>query len=105
MQAKASGHQALVERIEGAVVLCDGLDGSQPLHMDHLSSTQEKTDPLLQPVCLLLQAAIAGHLLKQLDTHRTRRGQKTEGHRTCDSRNTAAALLWSTDDEHPWFPA
>lgn len=78
VQAKASGHQALVESAEGAVVLSDGLDWSHPLHMDHLSPTQEEADPLLQPVCLLLQAAIAGQLLKQLETHRQKRGQKTK---------------------------
>lgn len=78
MQAKASGHQAFVEDAEGAVVFADGLYWSKLLQVDHLSPTQQKADPLLQPVCLLLQAAIAGQLLKQLDTHRQRTGQKTK---------------------------
>lgn len=78
MQAKGAGHEAPVEGAQGAVVLSDGPDWSQPLHMDYMSSTQEKADPLLQPVCLLLQAAIAGQLLKQLEVHRQRRAQKTE---------------------------
>lgn len=88
MQAKASGHQALVEDAEGAVVFGDGLDWSQPLHVDHLSPTQEEADPLLQPVCLLLQAAIAGQLLKQLrDTQRVRkqRGTHREQQKHCSS--------------------
>lgn len=79
VQAKASGHQALVEGAEAAVVLADGLDRSQPLHVDHLSAPQEKADPLLEPVRLLLQAAIAGQLLKQLGRHRQRTGQKNRG--------------------------
>lgn len=78
-----------MEGAEGAVELCNGLDRSQPLHVDHLSSAQEEADPLLQPVRLLLQAAIAGQLLKQLETYRQKRGQETEGHR---EHVTAGAL-------------
>lgn len=108
VQAKASGHQALVEGAEGAVVLGDGLDRPQPLHVDHLSPAQEKADPLLQPVRLLLQAAIAGQLLEQLETHTGRgrlREHKEETQRTLGGRRTAPALLWSTGDGRPWFPA
>lgn len=68
MQAKVSRHQVLVEGAEPAVVLSHRLDQSQTLHVGHLNSTQEKADSLLQPVCLLLKAAIAGYLLKQLET-------------------------------------
>ena len=35
VQVKPLGHQVLVEGAEGAVVLSDWLDWSQPLHMDH----------------------------------------------------------------------
>lgn len=73
---------------EGAVVLGDGLNWSQPLHVDHLSATQEEADPLLQPVCLLLQAAIAGQLLKQLEIQGGVRKQR-ETHR---EHVTAGAL-------------
>lgn len=68
VQAKVLGHQAFVEGAKGAVVLGNRLNWSQPLHVDHLSSTQQEADPLLQPLCLLLQAAIARELLKQLET-------------------------------------
>lgn len=65
VQTKPSGQQTLVEGVEGAVMFSDGLDWSQPLHVDYLSPTKEEADPLLQPLCLLLQATIAGKLLKQ----------------------------------------
>lgn len=103
MKVKALGHQAFVENAEGAVVLSNGLDWSKPLQVDHLSPAQQKADPLLQPAGLLLQVAIAGQLLKQLDAHgqgRVTKQRQTQS--TCDSTSTAAALPWSTDDEHPW---
>lgn len=60
MEVKALRHQALVESAKNTVLLSNGLDWSQPLHMNDLSPTKEKADPLPQPVYLLLQAAIAG---------------------------------------------
>lgn len=67
VKVKALGHQVFVENAEGVVVLSNGLDWSKPLQVDHLSPAQQKADPLLQPAGLLLQAAIAGQLLEQLD--------------------------------------
>lgn len=67
VQAQPSGHQILVEGVQCAVVLGDELDQSQPLHVDHLSSSQKVTDSFLQPVRLLLEAAVARQLLKQLE--------------------------------------
>lgn len=78
-----------MEGAEGAVVLGDGLDRSQPLQVDHLSSTQEEADPLLQPVRLLLQAAVAGQLLKQLGTQAEEGSGDKQGHR---EHVTAGAL-------------
>lgn len=78
MKVKALGHQAFVENAEGVVVLGNELDWSKPLQVDHLSPTQQKADPLLQPVGLLLQVAIAGQLLKQLDGTWPRAGHKTK---------------------------
>lgn len=72
MQTQASRHQRLVEGVEGAVVLSDGLDRTQPLDVDDLGATQEKADPLLQPLCLLLQATIAGQPFKQLANREAR---------------------------------
>lgn len=65
-----------MEQAEVAAVLSDGLDWSKPFQVYHLNASQQKTDPLLQPVCLLLQAAIDGQLLKQLQPDE-RGGQKT----------------------------
>lgn len=76
MQAKPLGHQVLVEDAEGVVVFSDGLDRSKPLQVGHLNPAQQKADPLLQPIRLLLQSAIAGQLLKQLEAHRQRTGQE-----------------------------
>lgn len=70
-----------MEGAEGAVVLSNGLNWSQPLHVDHLSATQEETDPLLQPLSLLLQAAVAGQLLKQLDTQAEEGSENNKEHR------------------------
>lgn len=67
-----------MEQAEVTTVLNDRLDGSKPFQVDDLNSTQQKTDPLLQPVRLLLQAAVDGQLLKQLEPHE-RRGQQTPG--------------------------
>lgn len=64
-----------MEEAQGAVVLCDGLNWSQYLLVDHLSPTQQEADPLLQPVGLLLQAAIAGQLLEELQRRRKRRSE------------------------------
>lgn len=75
MQAEVTGHQAFVEGAEGAVVFGEGLYRSQPLHVDHLSPTQEVADPLFQPVRLLLQATVARQLLKQLEITDSRGGE------------------------------
>lgn len=68
MHTKNSRHEVFVEGVEGAVVLSDGLDWAQHLDMDDLDSTQKETDSLLQPLCLLLQATVAGQPFKQLKT-------------------------------------
>lgn len=86
VQPEASGHQALVEGAEGAVVLGQGLHRSQPLHVHHLGPPQEEADPLLQPVRLLLQPVVAGQLLQNL---KHTAGQKLEPQRRRDSRTTA----------------
>lgn len=74
-------------------MLSYGLNWSQSVHVHHLGSTQEEADPLLQPVCLLLQAAIAGQLLEKLEAHS--RGQETKGstETTHVGRRATAALL------------
>jgi len=77
VQVQASGHQAFVENVERTVLLSNGLDRTQALCVDHLSSTQKEADPFLQPVCLVLEATIARQLLKQLATH-AEEGQKTK---------------------------
>lgn len=79
VQTKPSGHQIHVECVEGAVVLVDGLDWPKPLHMDHLSPTQEEADPLRQPLCLLLQSVIVGKLLKQLGDTKAEQVRKPRG--------------------------
>lgn len=55
-----------MKRTQGAVVFCNGLNQTQCLNMAHLGTTQEEADPVLQQIRLLLQAAIAGELPKEL---------------------------------------
>lgn len=85
MQVKLVGHQGLVERAEVTTVLNDRLDRSKPVQVFDLDSTQQKADPLLQPVCLLLQAAIDGQLLKHLKPHENP-GQTTPSSISTDSQ-------------------
>lgn len=70
MQVQLVGHQGLVEHAEFTAVLNDRLDRSKPFQVFDLDPTQQKANPLLQPVGLLLQAAIDGQLLKQLEPHK-----------------------------------
>lgn len=80
MQVELVARQGLVEHAEVAAVLNDGLDRSKPLQVFDLDPTQLEADPLLQPVGLLLQAAIDGQLLKQLEP------QENGGQRRLSSR-------------------
>lgn len=104
VQAQPSGHQILVEGVQCAVVLGDELDQSQPLHVDHLSSSQKVTDSFLQPVRLLLEAAVARQLLKQLEIQEEDKSE-TRLKGNLEQKTAAAALLWPTGDEHPYCPA
>lgn len=105
VQAQPPAHQALVEGAERAEVLGDGLDQTQPLHVDHLSSSQEEADPFFQPVRLLLEAAVARQLLKQLETQEEDGSEAGLRRHLEEERRTAAALLWPIGDEHPYSPA
>lgn len=71
VQVTWGAHEGLVEQAEVTAVLNDRLHQSKAFQVYDLDSTQQKTDPLLQPVRLLLQAAVDGQLLKQLK-HETR---------------------------------
>lgn len=75
VQVEWGAHEGLVEQAEVTAVLNDRLHRSKPFQVYDLNSTQQQTDPLLQPVGLLLQAAVDGQLLEQLQTHQ-RPGQK-----------------------------
>lgn len=104
MQVTGLAHEGLVEQAEVTAVLKDGLDGSKPVQVHELNSTQQQADSLLQPVRLLLQAAIDGQLLKQLKPHEKARSGKAQ-RRQRHTTGGQATVLWSTADGRPWFPA
>lgn len=54
MQVELVGHQGLVEHAEVTAVLNDRLDWSKAFQVFDLDPTQQKANPLLQPVGLLL---------------------------------------------------
>lgn len=93
VQAKAAGQEILMKSVEGAVVLGNGLNWSQPLHVDHLSAAQQEADPVFQPVCLLLQAAIDGELLKQLETERQGGSADREEHSKAQHEHCSCLTL------------
>lgn len=92
MQVKLVGHQGLVEGAEVTTVLNDRLDRSKPVQVFDLDSTQQKANPLLQPVCLLLQAAIDGQLLEQLKPHENP-GQTTASSISTTHRERSCSTL------------
>lgn len=66
VQVKRVAHQGLVEHAEVTAVLDDGLDRAEALQVHGLNPPQQQADPLLQPVRLLLQAAVDRELLEEL---------------------------------------
>lgn len=106
VQVQWVAHEGLVEQAEVTTVLKDWLDGSKAFQVYDLKSTQQETDAVLQAVCLLLQAAIEGQLLKQLKPHQSQvRKHPAVALALASTTGREAAVLWSTHDGRPWFPA
>lgn len=67
-----------MEGVEDAAVFLYRLYRSQSLYVNYLNTSQHMADPLLQPLCLLEQATVAGETHKQLGHMYTRTHKQTQ---------------------------